>query len=550
MSGNINPRPGTCSFFVKRKHRFCKLITGAGKKFCGEHNTEVEKKEESSSDGAVGDKPERVRVPCPLDPKHTVWSNQLKKHLRKCNSRAQALPVYHQKSINKIGSNDSEECTQITLSSMSKVKLLTLIDLVQTTYKAHSIDIPTKVLTHSVLEEELAKPKNGVTAQKHLCQVASLLGQLGSIDGLGSNSCYMEFGAGRGQMSHWVRQAVQDQSDVSFILVDRATIRHKMDTKHRLTADGPSYERLKIDIEHLCLGKVPSISANDTPLVAYSKHLCGAATDLTLHCLLETIQCKTETESPADNDDDHTTKHSPRVNGIVIALCCHHRCDWTSYVGRDWWLAQGLTSEDFNAVTHMSSWATCGPDRKMGKVGEDGKSELGNKVADDQGESVGKVDSQNVAENLGQSITTEESHQNTSLEHSGKDQIQATSKSIDDMNSAEQSSGTEKRTLMITDDGDSSKRALSAESDDGARKPKVAKGKITDDVHTAGGYVSAQRLVGLDVQQREDIGRQCKRLIDIGRLMYLERLGFKGHLVYYIDRELSLENVAMVAVPI
>ena len=129
----------------------------------------------------------------------------------------------------------------------------------------------------------------------------------------------------------------------------------------------------------------------------------------------------------------------------------------------------------------------------MGKVGEDGKSELGNKVADDQGESVGKVDSQNVAENLGQSITTEESHQNTSLEHSGKDQIQATSKSIDDMNSAEQSSGTEKRTLMITDDGDSSKRALSAESDDGARKPKVAKGKITDDVHTAGGYVSAQR---------------------------------------------------------
>ena len=40
----------------------------------------------------------------------------------------------------------------------------------------------------------------------------------------------------------------------------------------------PSYERLKIDIEHLCLGKVPSISANDTPLVAYSKHLCGAAT--------------------------------------------------------------------------------------------------------------------------------------------------------------------------------------------------------------------------------------------------------------------------------
>ena len=49
--------------------------------------------------------------------------------------------------------------------------------------------------------------------------------------------------------------------------------------------------------------------------------------------------------------------------------------------------------------------------------------------------------------------------------------------------------------------------------------------------------------------EREDIGRQCKRLIDIGRMAYLEGLGFKPRLVYYVDRELSLENIALVAIP-
>ena len=29
------------------------------------------------------------------------------------------------------------------------------------------------------------------------------------------------------------------------------------------------------------------------------------------------------------------------VGGILIALCCHHRCDWSPYVGKEFLTEQG-----------------------------------------------------------------------------------------------------------------------------------------------------------------------------------------------------------------
>ena len=38
-STDVNPLPGRCSFFVERKHRFCKLEAAAGRKYCAQHLT-------------------------------------------------------------------------------------------------------------------------------------------------------------------------------------------------------------------------------------------------------------------------------------------------------------------------------------------------------------------------------------------------------------------------------------------------------------------------------------------------------------------------------
>lgn len=51
------------------------------------------------------------------------------------------------------------------------------------------------------------------------------------------------------------------------------------------------------------------------------------------------------------------------VSGVAIALCCHHRCDWRHYVGKDFFKERGLGATEFSAFQRMSSWATCGMSR-------------------------------------------------------------------------------------------------------------------------------------------------------------------------------------------
>ena len=47
-------------------------------------------------------------------------------------------------------------------------------------------------------------------------------------------------------------------------------------------------------------------------------------------------------------------------NGLVMASCCHHRCNWSSYVGQAFFELLGFGPVDFHLITLMSSWAVCG----------------------------------------------------------------------------------------------------------------------------------------------------------------------------------------------
>ena len=35
--GVVAPLPGKCAFYVVKKKRYCKMVVGSGKTFCGEH---------------------------------------------------------------------------------------------------------------------------------------------------------------------------------------------------------------------------------------------------------------------------------------------------------------------------------------------------------------------------------------------------------------------------------------------------------------------------------------------------------------------------------
>ncbi|CAG8803561.1 14942_t:CDS:2, partial [Cetraspora pellucida] len=53
---------------------------------------------------------------------------------------------------------------------------------------------------------------------------------------------------------------------------------------------------------------------------------------------------------------------------------------------------------------------------------------------------------------------------------------------------------------------------------------------------------------GLDHSSRETLGYKCKRILDYGRLKYLQENGFDIELIYYVEPS-TLENLALMAVP-
>ncbi|KAJ8667985.1 hypothetical protein QAD02_009648 [Eretmocerus hayati] len=117
---------------------------------------------------------------------------------------------------------------------------------------------------------------------------------------------------------------------------------HKRDNKLKDQEDEIRTLRVRADIADLKLDKVPEMSEIPSK-VGIAKHLCGAATDLTLRCMTDSIQHCATSEI-----------------GIVIAFCCHHRCEYAHYVGHKFLEAQGFTKDDFPILCKLASWATCG----------------------------------------------------------------------------------------------------------------------------------------------------------------------------------------------
>jgi len=127
-------------------------------------------------------------------------------------------------------------------------------------------------------------------------------------------------------------------------MIDRSSPRHKHENRYKIDGENhPSVHRIRSDIADVELARVPHVQQNTRRLVGTGKHLCGAATgiynpadgmmrdlesvnqlpkfckltDLALHCLAKT------------NDNQ-----AGLVQGISIALCCHHQCTWRHYVGK------------------------------------------------------------------------------------------------------------------------------------------------------------------------------------------------------------------------
>lgn len=161
---------------------------------------------------------------------------------------------------------------------MSTNEIKRVIEKVSKLYKdVITTTVTTHALCHDILNFELNKAEYGPSTRKHLIQTASLLGHVKNANLLEANTCFVEFGAGKGQLSYWLSQIINnaENKESSVLLVERASLRHKLDNK--LDKTKANVHRIRADIADLVLEQVDVVKKS-TNIVGVTKHLCGDAT--------------------------------------------------------------------------------------------------------------------------------------------------------------------------------------------------------------------------------------------------------------------------------
>ncbi|KAK6456373.1 methyltransferase TRM13-domain-containing protein [Scheffersomyces xylosifermentans] len=371
-----------CGYFMPKKNRLCAMTRRADQKYCSEHmiyDTESEKNEGNGEKSVQTD----IRVPCPYDGNHTVWSKSLKKHMKKCNAKpvvrhevwfvedincSLRSELYNEEQNEVDQSNAAtEKASQSPDSKSEEDSFKKYLSIVQNT---HFEPLQFKISEHIGLHERLEI----ASRQKHAKQQSSLIGNLRDANLLSSNNFFVEFGCGKGELSRFVNlciledaKAAQDKSKESvpesthygYGFIDRGVNRMKMDQKilkdsrESNTSIIPRIQRTRIDIKDLDLNAFID-KAQPEKVVGISKHLCGAATDLTLKSLLN---------STLLNED------SSKFGGLLIAMCCRHVCSYDQLLpqSREFLAERGFgTASAFSALQRMVSWAVCGKGSSKG----------------------------------------------------------------------------------------------------------------------------------------------------------------------------------------
>ncbi|CCK67824.1 tRNA:m4X modification enzyme KNAG_0A01350 [Huiozyma naganishii CBS 8797] len=331
-----------CQHVMEQKKRQCAMTRRAGSKYCLEHLSLL---------GAGGVE----RVPCPLDPKHTVWEHQLRAHLRKCNTFKAARRNDGEKFYKLDGNIGSGLVPDTRVESLPDGTWRQVLQLLDCSVKVRASPIRQKA--NEYLDSTRLETLEN---RKHAEQQSSLIQHLLEACPPGRHRTFVEFGCGRAEFSRYVNQAylhaAPDPPD--FVLVDRSSNRMKFDTKiakdteEMCPSASNKVTRVKIDIKDL---QMDPLLEGAHHCVAISKHLCGVATDLTLRCIASSERMR------------------GGLDAVCIAMCCRHVCNARDYINPPFFdklLQEARDSETsdppltykqlFQCLAKMCSWATSG----------------------------------------------------------------------------------------------------------------------------------------------------------------------------------------------
>lgn len=335
-----------CEFIIINKNRRCCMQRKPDQKYCTEHLVHSKESEKGE------------RIPCPLDNKHKVWTKNLASHLKKCNAKPREQhDLWYEKDINgKVEPFFENELDRNSDTHLNEVELYQkYISILKGILEFKPLEF--SISEHTSLKKRLSEVSN----QKHVVQQSSLIGNMKRRGFLDIDKFYIEYGCGKGELSRFVNLCVLEEIQTDNIgkvnygygFIDRGVNRMKVDSKiikdcqDKSESINPIIKRSRIDIKDLNVDKFLE-DVDVSNVVVISKHLCGAATDLTFKLLL---------------NSSLLNRDISKFGGLLIAMCCRHACSYEQLLpeSRRYLQEKGFkTLESFNILKKIVSWAVCG----------------------------------------------------------------------------------------------------------------------------------------------------------------------------------------------
>ena len=294
-----------CAFFIEKKQRYCTQRASAGKQCCGAHEGRLlggsaqqqsHPAAERSPGGAAAAAlraedggPARPRVPCPIDPSHSVFLDQLSRHLKVCTTAKQLLAErsqpYFAADVNSGVLLEEGAAAAAAAEAATRHRPLSLDDApafarqVAALYTEHVGALRAAHLHGAAADADADADAAGGSSvaeratTKHMAQQTSILANMQRVGILASAQAdrdhdptppvYVEFGAGRGLLSLALRELAPT---VPLLLVERdphtrKALRRKQGVAGSRGADDvlrraeghAAWGRLHIDIRNLDL---------------------------------------------------------------------------------------------------------------------------------------------------------------------------------------------------------------------------------------------------------------------------------------------------------
>ena len=328
-----NPNSAVCDFYLTHKRRFCKTEKRpGGYRYCHTHQAELHANGEAGGTSR--------RVPCPINPKHTVYERDLKRHVLVCPDRRHdptGLPYF---SLNCHALKGACYVPAPCPSELAEAIVETMEDPEDVDDKQSAVENRMSAdepvvkgsarFTHRDLSEEalraltekvlrmfnqfvqpmIRKSHSAVVASdasarltmkhstQHLALTNLLATAIAAAFAPSSNptasvcpTALVELGAGKGGLAYAVSEAMSKHSEAwraliprppKWLIVDLGGFRRKRDGCVRKTDH--VFQRLRINIKDLALSRVPQLAAQVAQAPAAEGSTLPAAANSSSHC--------------------------------------------------------------------------------------------------------------------------------------------------------------------------------------------------------------------------------------------------------------------------